>query len=357
MVEIGGSLKLLAPNFPPLRVDGLVSWSDTFSENLFLSEHASVVTGYASEDSLAEIILVLSDLEVNAPKLKRFDFFLGMAFFDGLTERQKSQLDKLNRLLQSQNLGRVFVPTEISVHTKSVLFEANGSKSLTLGSSNFSALMPVRRSELDVVISGKSKLIENAEQYFELVRRASLPLDGSLLKAIPTTRSLNTRLLAVDGVSKHEFSLDGQTLGVSFDLPVKPTPSSNLNKYFAKARGSIPRSWYEVEINVPSTIGRASGFPSALNNDRNFNVYTHDGYIFPCHVSGGPKPHFNKNFESDGGLTVLGYWIKGLLLATGVIDEGEIVTEGTLKAYGRSYLKLTKIASLENSWFLDFGRQ
>lgn len=352
-----GESNLLSPGYPPIRVQGVSSWSELFMSRMSSSSEIKVVTGYASESSLSEFRTLVERSTIDYPKLKTVEFFLGMAFFEGLTERQKKALWELNEILVSSKLGRVYIPTEISVHTKATLFGAEGSYSMTLGSSNFSALLPVRRSELDVFIDSDQETIARAKDYFLLLRKASLPLDSSLLKAISTIKSVNLRLQSAKGVEGYDQSELGDIkLGMKFQLPIKTTLKSNMNKYLARPRGKIPRNWYEVEINVPSGIGGAEGFPSAKTEDRAFMVYTHDGHKFKCHVSGGNGPNFNKNFESSDDLKVLGYWLKGILVDSGVLDEGDPVTNQTLSAYGRSYLSMQKIESSNNSWFIDFGR-
>jgi hypothetical protein len=343
--------------YPPLKVPGLTSWSQRFLQQLSVSSDVQVVTGYASEASISELVNLISTAGTQFPKLKSFSFFLGMAFFEGLTARQKKVLSELNSRLISTNLGKVYIPTDISVHSKAAIFQVGGSYRLTVGSSNFSALLPIRRSELDIFIDEDKEAIGRAVDYFSLLRKASLPLDSNLLNAISTVKTVNSRLQGAEVVSTYDTSqFSDSPWTASFDLPVKPTGKSNLNKYLAKPRGKVPRNWYEVEINVPTEIGTAKGFPSAKTGDRDFMVFTHDGFMFPCHVSGGNLPHLNKNFESSKDLKVLGYWIKGHLVSSGVLNEGDPVLESTLLEYGRSHVTIKKIGSKDNSWFIDFER-
>lgn len=59
----------------------------------------------------------------------------------------------------------------------------------------------------------------------------------------------------------------------------------------------------------------------------------------------------NKNFRSVGDLRILGKWIKGQMENEGVIQCGELVTQDTLKAFGKSKLVLTK--SSEDFWYIE----
>lgn len=356
MSNSGEKLRLLAAHYPPLKVPGSSDWTSEFLNKSKVSRSIQLVTGYASENSLLELTTMLNEPQKNFPYLKEFNFYLGMAFFDGLTARQKRALELLNNELKDKKLGWVRIPTEITVHSKASLFHSIKDKySALVGSSNFSVIIPTRRSELDLEITGNEQAVFDLKTYFALLHKVSLPLDAGLLSAIPEVKTQNNRLLAVPGVEvSDQFAKAENTFKIKFALQLKPTEKSNLNKYLSKPRGKIPRNWYEVEINVPNKTGQQKGFPSEVTKSRNFRVHTHDGYSFLCHVSGGPKPHLNKNFESSGSLLILGYWIKGLLVESGVLSEGEKVTEDVLKNYGRDTIALLRIDSTE--WLLDFRR-
>lgn len=356
MSKSGENLRLLTSHYPPLKIPGSSDWTSQFLKKSETSRSIQLVTGYASESSITELTVMLKEPQNQFPHLQEFNFYLGMAFFDGLTARQKRALESLDKELKQKKLGRVRIPTEITVHSKaSLFFSTKDQFSALLGSSNFSVIIPTRRSELDLEITGNEKSIFDLRAYFALLQKVSLPLDAGLLSAIPEVKTQNKRLLAVPGVDVSEqFSKEGQEFKIQFELKLKPTDKSNLNKYLSQPRGKIPRNWYEVEINVPNKTGQKEGFPSEVAKNRSFRVHTHDGYSFLCHVSGGPKPNLNKNFESSGSLLILGYWIKGLLVESGALNEGEKVTKDVLKNYGRDTIGLLKISSTD--WLLDFRR-
>jgi len=147
-------------------------------------------------------------------------------------------------------------------------------------------------------------------------------------------------------------------LKVDFSIPLKGSdiaPKSNLNVYFGKGRegknGVIkPRPWYEVELIVPKKIATKEHYPQSETAEASFDVITDDGWKFKCKVSGD----FNKNFRSEGDLTILGKWIKGRLENAGALSVGEPITDDTFVKYGRDYFTFTKTDE-PNLWYLDFG--
>ena len=349
-------MQLLSPYYPPIALNGSSSWADCFLEALQRFNEVRVVTGYASENALQEIVNILATTLLETSALKKFDFILGMAFFDGLTERQKVFLSQLDGFLARRSLGHVYVPTRIAVHTKCSVFQSDKEGLAIVGSTNFTALLPTRQSELDLTFTADDSSFKPTLDYIDKLIASSHTLDSHLLAAIPTVKSDNTKLMH----SKHSKTFDESTKqlkpgGLKFHLPIKTQLKSNMNKFNAAPRGRIPRSWYEVEIIVPTSIQQSSGFPSkALGTDK-FRVYTDDGFSFDCHVSGGSSPRFNKNLESTGDLKVLGYWLKGKLLSSGVINEGDFLDERCLRDYGREFLTMSELTG-DNEWFLDFGR-
>jgi hypothetical protein len=348
--------KVLTPGYPPLSFVNIESWSSTFYSLLKVSTSIDLVTGYASENSLLEIIEIVSDVSVNAPKLKKFRLVIGMAFFDGLTERQKTAVKKLNELLIHSKLGNVFVPTQIAVHSKCSVYDLGKEKVAMIGSTNLTALLPSRQSEFDIQILESDSGFSDVFDYVEKVIATSEQIDQAILKAIPIVKSTNTRLINTQDVATYESHT--KTLkpgGHVFHLPIKTELKSNLNKFNAAPRGRIPRSWFEIEINVPSAIGTVSGFPNAVTGNSKFTVYTDDGFRFECHVSGGNPPLLNKNFESDGDLKILGYWLKNRIVSAGFLNEGDVLDDKALKDYGRNFVTFSELSE-PNTWFLDFGR-
>ena len=154
-----------------------------------------------------------------------------------------------------------------------------------------------------------------------------------------------------------------QLTDVKFDIPAKTEPKSNLNCYHGKGRENMsthlvrPRHWYEVELIAPIAMRRSNDYPKGTPSDQpdtEFRVFTDDGFSFLCKVNGGEVNLWNKNLRSSGDLTILGKWIKGRLENEGVLTVGDVITDETLRAYGRNTITMTKIKDYDD-WFLDFG--
>ena len=158
---------------------------------------------------------------------------------------------------------------------------------------------------------------------------------------------------------------------------------SNVNKCYAKGRlnsrtGVVTeRGWWETEIIVAKSITSQTNYP---DRDTPFYVITDDGWKFKMHASGDHK----KNLESDGDLKILGYWLKGRLVAAGVVDPVDspaedlkltadsgkdiyamckgVITYQKLSRYGRTSVSLTKTMNklvdetgiMRDVWVLSF---
>lgn len=347
--------EFLTPGYPPVDFAGTKSWETQFTQLAKLSSRLIIVTGYASENSIEALTDFIVRRHETMPALQHLNFVLGLAYFDGLTERQVVALSKLDSTLQSAGLGRAYIPMSIGVHSKCVAYNIGESWHATLGSSNFTAFLPQRRSEADVFLSNRDPQSQKVVAYCERLLEVSRPIDKTLLNNIPRIKTENVRLAQTPGVTSipEPISTSDQEI-LEFKLPLKTEVKSNLNKFNAAPRGTIPRSWWEIEIIVPTAIQNQKGFPSKSDGTERFRVYTDDGYSFECHVSGGNGPRFNKNFESSGDLKILGYWLKGALIEAGAISEGELVTEETLNISGFRFLKLRKLSASE--WHMSLGK-
>ena len=69
--------------------------------------------------------------------------------------------------------------------------------------------------------------------------------------------------------------------------------------------------------------------------------------MFECERQGD----YSKNLRSCHDLRILGKWIKGQMENEGVIQCGQLVTQDTLDAFGKSKLVLKK--SSEDFWYIE----
>jgi hypothetical protein len=133
----------------------------------------------------------------------------------------------------------------------------------------------------------------------------------------------NDKLRDVEDVTKiteeEVMAYRAKETDISFEIPLKVPGipgdknaylGSNINVCYASGRH---REWWETELIVDKSIRTNPYYPSPQTP---FFVITDDGWKFKMHVSGD----YSKNFESDADLKILGYWLKGRLVAAGFIE-------------------------------------
>ena len=336
---------LIADSKNPIKSSGIKSSDDFFSESFYNASHIDVVTGYVSEESLADLNFMLN----RHLELESFSMVVGMARFDGLTIAQKKALAETSAILKRRDLGDLVVPTAIPVHAKMTLFQDDfGLASCLVGSSNLSGLTEGLRQWNAEIASDDKALTSDVYRSIQEIKKYSR--DFSLVaNEIPVIDNSKRLLSGRDDVGATSPGVINSCDKV-YDLELKCSKKSNLNVFFGKGRsgGRLPRPWYEIEVIVGNAITRLPGYPK--KEDGAFSVRTDDGWQFECRVSGD----YNKNFRSANDLEVLGRWIKGRLEAKDCITPGERISPDALQAYGRNSIALG-YNSAESEWVLDFS--
>lgn len=141
---------------------------------------------------------------------------------------------------------------------------------------------------------------------------------------------------------------------------------SNINVCYAAPRTKRkPRDWYETQLTVGADIYSMEGYP---NKNEPFYVITDDGYCFKAHTTSDN----NKQFSAVGDELIMGRWLKGRLVAAGIVqpvnntatdtDRIGMITEEMLDEYGcdRLVFKKTGQTALDEEgkpldvWMLSF---
>jgi hypothetical protein len=341
-------LELLNTNLPPLKTSSK-TFQETFDELLFECDRLRIASGYITADSIVEL---QRTVELN--RKPGIELIIGMHFFDRFTRKEYEASVGFNNYLLFNKVGRLYLSTAFRYHGKVYSFLKEGKPFASIvGSNNLSSITEYGRVyETSVLFEDKSTSLELDNLISELIR-VSKPLE---LCQITSFKEYNQSLEGHEGVQKE--TAVPRLSDTHFLIPLKVGDSygkSNLNAFFGKGRedkrGLIkPRHWYEIEIIVPSEITSRPNYPKSENETDMFDVVTDDGWKFKCKVSGD----YNKNFRSEGDLKILGKWIKGRLENAGALKVGELVTEETLRKYGRSDFKLIKTVT-DGLWYLDFG--
>ncbi|MEJ5928835.1 restriction endonuclease PLD domain-containing protein [Corynebacterium sp. H128] len=317
------------------------------------AKRIDIAVGYINPGALADISGFLHDY----PKTE-LRMLVGMQYLEGFTQPQIDALEKLNEQLQGRMESSLLVSTRVKYHGKVYHFtEEDTSESAYIGSANLAAIQDAYRStfEAGVVITSEAYDIGEylKSHVFPLgTEFDTLEIQATCTETTPLENLVRDRL--VEKIPEGEpKELTKYQPKFSYEIPLKDTPSSNLNCFFGKGREHKPtgkilrRPWYEVELIPGVEITRQEGYPQ---NKARFEVVTDDGYSFECNVNG---QNGNKNFRSSESLSILGTFLKGRLEAQGVLKVGEPVTKEHLEKYGRSTVNLSYYEET-GRWILDF---
>jgi hypothetical protein len=346
-------IELLNSNYQPLKTNGK-RFSDVFFD-LFVNRSTAtkIASGYISEESVADLIN-LYETGYNKP----LNLIAGMHYFEGFSYGQYNALIRLSSILDSKNLGGVFIANVMKYHGKVYSFYESNKYMSIIGSSNLTKIALAKENaaervyDTDLFIHDDSITVEIDKFITDLQDKLCANLKNineSDIKIVEI-ENLFDNYLSVEKISAQ--NIPNEFTDIAFDIPLKAEEKSNLNCYFGKGRhnfanGSIlPRDWYEIEIIVPSKITASKNYPQ----NQQFWVITDDGYKFECKTSGD----YSKNFRSAADLKILGRWVKGRLENRRVLKTGEKVTEKTLTDYKRDSIRLVK-TRIPNTWYLDFG--
>lgn len=321
-----------------------------FKSELASSASLRIASGYFSLDTLKQYE---SDI-LSKSSSKSCKVLLGMAFYEGLSQKQFDAVKSLNAkmVLRGTDSG-FYVTNGRKYHGK--IFQVNGKT--FLGSSNFScsgfrnnieATVQCVGEQVDAIDSFLDDLF--SEEFSIPVHYADIPIRGK-------TKLISDKpKLIWEGLKKHILTPTSPNIHMdkciaTYDLlSLSEKEKSNLNVYFGKGRlnrntGIIsPRPWYEIEIISNKSITSNPNYPSG-----SFMAYTDDGYIIPMKTSGDYK----KNLRSEGGLQVFGRWLKGRLEDAGDLDKFTEITPATFLEYGKTKLSLYKMEN-ENSYYMTF---
>ena len=339
-------MDLIASKLPPVR-HGHPDFFTRFGSLAAAADEICLTVGYVSEKSL---LFLKENLEGGS--LPTMILTIGMHGFDHFTRAQYLLVKEIAELLHRSGKGAVEICTAFPFHGKLHIFRRAGQpKAALLGSSNLSGLETARRIfELDVEIKEEGLLGQLEALQDDIRSKAATDFLTWKPKKFKPSK-LMAGVPSVIGAAEAEVSNVKSRSRREYRLPLKCTARSNLNVYHGKGRETTktglirPRPWYEIEIIVSNSITAEPGYPCK----KAFDVITDDAWRFRCKTSGD----YAKNFRSEGGLSVLGTWIKGRMEEAGKLRIGEVITPSHLADYGRTYVSLWSTDDPE-LWFLSF---
>ncbi len=355
-------MEFLFSNYPPMKTSSQ-TFSDAFYSLIPQASKLDIAVGYVSSDSLMELKRIM---ELNS-NIHALNLIVGMHYFERFTKVQYKAALVLNDYLMNNSLGEVKLVNAFKYHGKLYSYSSDtGPFAGIIGSNNLSGIIDggARVYESSFLIDEVNYACQMKSFIDSLSRSASRNISELEIDTFNDANPVLDGHESVDKISATRLAdLSSSLSDTKFELPVKTEAKSNFNCYHGKGRENMrthvvkPRHWYEAELIVPIEMRKMRGYPKGTPKgqaDTEFKVYTDDGFSFMCQVNGGEEGLWNKNLRSSGDLTILGKWVKGRLENEGVLTVGDVITDETLKAYGRKTITMTKIKNSDD-WFLNFG--
>lgn len=361
-------MRLLYTNILPLRTKpDEQNFVDYFRDAMSKSDTVEIATGYVSRGAIIELSKMIVEYHIRSVSI-----IVGMYYHEGMPEGIYNALCDLHESLQTNGIGSVYIVRPFSYHGKVYAFYKDGQPIAGIvGSNNLGAIKleasNLRQYEMAAATEEPSEISEISAHIHDLMsRRCSFPLPE--ITDIKLVRQQNNALIDqefVERVTPEDVdAYKGHCTDISFEIPLKVPADknddkmrgSNINVCYASGR---KRVWWECEVVVSKQIRDLPGYPEW---QKPFMGITDDGWRFQVWTCG----QNNKNLYSKDDLKIMGRWIKGRLVAAGLVepinnvsndpDCRGLITEEVLRRYGRNTITLTKTdqqTALEDGTVLD----
>lgn len=376
-------MKLLYSNILPLGTDeGQRTISATFDEYFHQADHVEIAVGYVSRASLEEL-----DTLVDHYQTQRINLIIGMYFIEGMPEGSYHTALKINKRWNDAGIGEIRMVRSLKYHGKLyVFYKKNKPLAAFVGSANLGVIKLEASNRRQYEISSITTDTAECEEIMAFIERLNAPNISANIAEItgmPLIYETNTSLTGVELVTQvPQSNVDFYrrcAAYASFLLPLK-VPAyderhmddgkhytrSNINVCYAAPRSKRKsRDWFETQLTVAKEITRIEGYPE---KNVPFYVVTDDGYWFKAHTTSDD----NKQFSAVGDELIMGRWLKGRLVAAGLVnpvndtqldvDRTGMITREMLEEYGCDalYLKKTGQTALDEEgiprdvWMLSF---
>lgn len=312
-----------------------------------------------------------------------------MYYIEGMPESSYRTALRINEKWKAKGQGVIRLIKPFKYHGKNYCFFQNEEPiAAIVGSANLGILKldanNRRQYELSVLLDSQEEASEIAT-HIEQLAPPLISVDISEVRGLKLLREQNVSLSGIVTVTPvPSTDIEAYNLAktdISFELPLKVPmyeerllddgkhfTKSNINVCYAAPRSARKaRDWYEIQLTVSKEITQLPGYPE---KNKPFLVVTDDGYRFLAHTTSDG----NKQFNAVGDELLIGRWLKGRLVAAGLVApvndtradvqrEGSITRE-MLEEYGCNHLtlaKTTKTMITDNSeydiWLLSMEKQ
>ena len=376
-------MKLLYSDILPLAAeDGQQTIADCFKEQLTKADRLEIAVGYVSRASLEELDELAAKCNIGTVCLN-----IGMYYIEGMPESSYHTAVKINRKWADAGIGEIRMVRAFKYHGKIYCFYKDSKPfAAIIGSANLGVLKLEasnrRQYELASLTTDADECREIAE-FLNKLKQPSCSAKISDISDMPLIFEKNNALSGIELVTEVpptnvEFYRRCAAYA-SFMLPLKVPAAaerhmddgrhftkSNINVCYAAPRSRRKsRDWYETQLTVAKEITHIDGYPQ---KNVPFFIVTDDGYWFKAHTTSDG----NKQFSAVGDELIMGRWLKGRLVAAGLVapindtqkdtDRKGMITKEILQEYGceNLYLKKTGQTALDeegnelDGWTLSF---
>ena len=376
-------MKLLYSDILPLAAeDGQQTIADCFKEQLTKADRLEIAVGYVSRASLEELDELAAKCNIGTVCLN-----IGMYYIEGMPESSYHTAVKINRKWADSGIGEIRIVRAFKYHGKIYCFYKDSEPfAAIIGSANLGVLKLEasnrRQYELASLTTDADECREIAE-FLNKLKQPSCSAKISDISDMPLIFEKNNALSGIELVTEVpptnvEFYRRCAAYA-SFMLPLKVPAAaerhmddgrhftkSNINVCYAAPRSRRKsRDWYETQLTVAKEITHIDGYPQ---KNVPFFIVTDDGYWFKAHTTSDG----NKQFSAVGDELIMGRWLKGRLVAAGLVapindtqkdtDRKGMITKEILQEYGceNLYLKKTGQTALDEEgneldvWMLSF---
>ena len=376
-------MKLLYSDILPLAAeDGQQTIADCFKEQLTKADRLEIAVGYVSRASLEELDELAAKCNIGTVCLN-----IGMYYIEGMPESSYHTAVKINRKWADAGIGEIRMVRAFKYHGKIYCFYKDSKPfAAIIGSANLGVLKLEasnrRQYELASLTTDADECREIAE-FLNKLKQPSCSAKISDISDMPLIFEKNNALSGIELVTEVpptnvEFYRRCAAYA-SFMLPLKVPAAaerhmddgrhftkSNINVCYAAPRSRRKsRDWYETQLTVAKEITHIDGYPQ---KNVPFFIVTDDGYWFKAHTTSDG----NKQFSAVGDELIMGRWLKGRLVAAGLVapindtqkdtDRKGMITKEILQEYGceNLYLKKTGQTALDGEgneldvWMLSF---
>lgn len=376
-------MKLLYSDILPLAAeDGQQTIADCFKEQLTKADRLEIAVGYVSRASLEELDELAAECNIGTICLN-----IGMYYIEGMPESSYHTAVKINRKWADAGIGEIRMVRAFKYHGKIYCFYKDSKPfAAIIGSANLGVLKLEasnrRQYELASLTTDADECREIAE-FLNKLKQPSCSAKISDISDMPLIFEKNNALSGIELVTEVpptnvEFYRRCAAYA-SFMLPLKVPATaerhmddgrhftkSNINVCYAAPRSRRKsRDWYETQLTVAKEITHIDGYPQ---KNVPFFIVTDDGYWFKAHTTSDG----NKQFSAVGDELIMGRWLKGRLVAAGLVapindtqkdtDRKGMITKEILQEYGceNLYLKKTGQTALDEEgneldvWMLSF---